>query len=151
MSIISNGGIFLVDVLSDVESDWVPEDSERVSPCQLARGWMSVVIRSCDALLHQPSECIRVEIVSLSLKPGSRVAEDSGIVRLFVEYCFLGLPSVETPLSLKKPLPGHCLSYNFSNGEQHIPAVVFILLFFCSLCLWQLLKPHGEILWKLVH
>ncbi|XP_077067586.1 protein fantom isoform X2 [Siphateles boraxobius] len=63
----------------------------------------------------QPSECIRVEIVSLSLKPGSRVAEDSGIVRLFVEYCFLGLPSVETPLSLKKPLPGHCVSYNFSN------------------------------------
>ncbi|KAK7122042.1 hypothetical protein R3I93_022981 [Phoxinus phoxinus] len=63
----------------------------------------------------QPSECIRVEIVSLSLTPGSRVAEDGGIVRLFVEYGFLGLPSVETPLSLKKPLPGHCLSYNFSN------------------------------------
>ncbi|XP_067292112.1 protein fantom isoform X2 [Pseudorasbora parva] len=63
----------------------------------------------------QPSECIRVEIVSLSLKPGSRVAEDSGIVRLFVEYCFLGLPSVETPLSLKKPLSGHNVSYNFSN------------------------------------
>lgn len=63
----------------------------------------------------QPSECIRVEIVSLSLKPGSRVAEDSGIVRLFVEYCFLGLPSVETPLSLKKPLSGHSVSYNFSN------------------------------------
>lgn len=99
---------------------------------------MSVVIRSCDALLHQPSECIRVEIVSLSLKPGSRVAEDSGIVRLFVEYCFLGLPSVETPLSLKKPLPGHCLSYNFSNGEQHIhaiPAVAFILLF-PALCVY---------------
>lgn len=64
----------------------------------------------------QPAECIRVEIVSLSIKPGSRVAEDSGIVRLFVEYCFLGLPSVETPLSLKKPLPGHSVSYNFSNA-----------------------------------
>uniref|UniRef100_A0A673H4U1 C2 domain-containing protein n=2 Tax=Sinocyclocheilus rhinocerous TaxID=307959 RepID=A0A673H4U1_9TELE len=63
----------------------------------------------------QPSECIRVEIVSMSLKPGSRVAEDSAIVRLFVEYSFLGLPSVETPLSLKKPLPGHSVSYNFSN------------------------------------
>uniref|UniRef100_A0A672QFY7 C2 domain-containing protein n=1 Tax=Sinocyclocheilus grahami TaxID=75366 RepID=A0A672QFY7_SINGR len=63
----------------------------------------------------QPSECIRVEIVSMSLKPGSRVAEDSAIVRLFVEYSFLGLPSVETPLSLKKPLPGHNVSYNFSN------------------------------------
>lgn len=75
-------------------------------------------MRSCDALLHQPSECIRVEIVSLSLKSGSRVAEDSGIVRLFVEYCFLGLPSVETPLSLKKPLPGDSVSYNFSNGKE---------------------------------
>ncbi|XP_051546298.1 protein fantom [Myxocyprinus asiaticus] len=63
----------------------------------------------------QPSESIRVEIVSLSLKPGSRAAEDSGIVRLFVEYCFLNLPSVETPLSLKKPLPGHNVSFNFSN------------------------------------
>uniref|UniRef100_A0A9J8CNW2 RPGRIP1 like n=1 Tax=Cyprinus carpio carpio TaxID=630221 RepID=A0A9J8CNW2_CYPCA len=63
----------------------------------------------------QPSECIRVEIVSMSLKPGSRVAEDNAIVRLFVEYSFLGLPSVETPLSLKKPLPGHSVSYNFSN------------------------------------
>ncbi|XP_026095320.1 protein fantom [Carassius auratus] len=63
----------------------------------------------------QPSECIRVEIVSMSLKPGSRVAEDGAIVRLFVEYSFLGLPSVETPLSLKKPLPGHSVSYNFSN------------------------------------
>nr|AEM05865.1 rpgrip1l protein [Danio rerio] len=63
----------------------------------------------------QPSECIRVEIVSLSLKPGSRVAEDSRIVRLFVEYAFLGLQSVETPLSLKKPLPGRSVSYNFSN------------------------------------
>ncbi|KAI7811597.1 protein fantom [Triplophysa rosa] len=64
----------------------------------------------------QPAECIRVEIVSLSLKPGSRVVEDSGIVRLFVEYCFLGLPSVETPLSLKKPLSGDSVSYNFSNA-----------------------------------
>uniref|UniRef100_A0A671MYU1 C2 domain-containing protein n=1 Tax=Sinocyclocheilus anshuiensis TaxID=1608454 RepID=A0A671MYU1_9TELE len=79
---------------------------------------LTVVIRSCDALLHQPSECIRVEIVSMSLKPGSRVAEDSAIVRLFVEYSFLGLPSVETPLSLKKPLPGHSVSYNFSNAAD---------------------------------
>uniref|UniRef100_A0A8C2C395 RPGRIP1 like n=1 Tax=Cyprinus carpio TaxID=7962 RepID=A0A8C2C395_CYPCA len=79
---------------------------------------LTVVIRSCDALLQQPSECIRVEIVSMSLKPGSRVAEDSAIVRLFVEYSFLGLPSVETPLSLKKPLPGHSVSYNFSNDVK---------------------------------
>uniref|UniRef100_A0A673G6M1 RPGRIP1 like n=1 Tax=Sinocyclocheilus rhinocerous TaxID=307959 RepID=A0A673G6M1_9TELE len=91
------------------------EESQFSEGQVITAGCMSVVIRSCDALLHQPSECIRVEIVTLSLKPGSRVAEDSGIVRLFVEYCFLGLPSVETPLSLKKPLPGHSVSYNFSN------------------------------------
>ncbi|TRY85893.1 hypothetical protein DNTS_011915 [Danionella cerebrum] len=63
----------------------------------------------------QPSASIRVEIVSLSLTPGSRVAADQRIVRLFVEYCFLALPSVETPLSLKKPVPGNSVCYNFSN------------------------------------
>uniref|UniRef100_A0A9J7ZGI3 RPGRIP1 like n=1 Tax=Cyprinus carpio carpio TaxID=630221 RepID=A0A9J7ZGI3_CYPCA len=92
--------------------------TKRVSFVDVTELERQVKEKSCDALLHQPSECIRVEIVSMSLKPGSRVAEDNAIVRLFVEYSFLGLPSVETPLSLKKPLPGHSVSYNFSNGEQ---------------------------------
>uniref|UniRef100_A0A673H5K1 C2 domain-containing protein n=1 Tax=Sinocyclocheilus rhinocerous TaxID=307959 RepID=A0A673H5K1_9TELE len=104
----SEGQVITASSQSD-ESEISEELQEPLTGC------MSVVIRSCDALLHQPSECIRVEIVSMSLKPGSRVAEDSAIVRLFVEYSFLGLPSVETPLSLKKPLPGHSVSYNFSN------------------------------------
>uniref|UniRef100_A0A672QG30 C2 domain-containing protein n=1 Tax=Sinocyclocheilus grahami TaxID=75366 RepID=A0A672QG30_SINGR len=104
----SEGQVITASSQSD-ESEISEELQEPLTGC------MSVVIRSCDALLHQPSECIRVEIVSMSLKPGSRVAEDSAIVRLFVEYSFLGLPSVETPLSLKKPLPGHNVSYNFSN------------------------------------
>uniref|UniRef100_A0A8C2C448 RPGRIP1 like n=1 Tax=Cyprinus carpio TaxID=7962 RepID=A0A8C2C448_CYPCA len=81
--------------------------TKRVSFVDVTELERQVKEKSCDALLQQPSECIRVEIVSMSLKPGSRVAEDSAIVRLFVEYSFLGLPSVETPLSLKKPLPGH--------------------------------------------
>uniref|UniRef100_A0A8C1JBF8 RPGRIP1 like n=1 Tax=Cyprinus carpio TaxID=7962 RepID=A0A8C1JBF8_CYPCA len=104
----SEGQVITASSQSD-ESEISEELQEPLTGC------MSVVIRSCDALLHQPSECIRVEIVSMSLKPGSRVAEDNAIVRLFVEYSFLGLPSVETPLSLKKPLPGHSVSYNFSN------------------------------------
>uniref|UniRef100_A0A8C2C040 RPGRIP1 like n=1 Tax=Cyprinus carpio TaxID=7962 RepID=A0A8C2C040_CYPCA len=104
----SEGQVITASSQSD-ESEISEELQEPLTGC------MSVVIRSCDALLQQPSECIRVEIVSMSLKPGSRVAEDSAIVRLFVEYSFLGLPSVETPLSLKKPLPGHSVSYNFSN------------------------------------
>ncbi|XP_053497206.1 protein fantom isoform X3 [Ictalurus furcatus] len=67
----------------------------------------------------QPSERIRVEIVSLNLKPDSRVSADSSVVRLFVEYNFLDLHSEETPLSLPKPLPGHSIYYNYSHGFCH--------------------------------
>uniref|UniRef100_A0AAY4DNP1 C2 domain-containing protein n=1 Tax=Denticeps clupeoides TaxID=299321 RepID=A0AAY4DNP1_9TELE len=62
-----------------------------------------------------PSDRIRVEIVSLTLRPDSRAAKDPRISRLFVEYTILGLPSVETPLSLLKPLPGQAIYYNYSN------------------------------------
>ncbi|KAG7473490.1 hypothetical protein MATL_G00096440 [Megalops atlanticus] len=63
----------------------------------------------------QPSERIRIEIISLSLRPDSRVAVDTTIVRLFVEYRFLDLPSEETPLSLPKPQAGQSIHYNYSN------------------------------------
>ncbi|XP_062402589.1 protein fantom [Sardina pilchardus] len=63
----------------------------------------------------QPSERIRVEVVSLTLRPDSRVAADKSIARLFVEYSILDLPSIETPLSLPKPLPGQSIHYNYSN------------------------------------
>uniref|UniRef100_A0A4W5KX13 RPGRIP1 like n=1 Tax=Hucho hucho TaxID=62062 RepID=A0A4W5KX13_9TELE len=68
---------------------------------------------SCLSL--QPSESVRVEIVSLSLKPESRAAADSSVVRLFVEYSLLDMPSEETPLSLSKPSPGKTSHYNYSN------------------------------------
>lgn len=57
-----------------------------------------------------------MEVVSLTLKPHSRLSVDSSVVRLFVEYNFLDLPSEETPLSLPKPLPGHSIYYNYSHG-----------------------------------
>ncbi|KAJ8407857.1 hypothetical protein AAFF_G00269010 [Aldrovandia affinis] len=63
----------------------------------------------------QPSERIRIEIVSLSLRPDSRIAMDNSVVRLFVEYRFLDLPSEETPLSLPKPQAGQSIHYNYSN------------------------------------
>lgn len=59
-----------------------------------------------------------MEIVSLNLKPDSRVSTDSSVVRLFVEYNLLDLPSEETPLSLPKPLPGHSIYYNYSHGTH---------------------------------
>lgn len=61
---------------------------------------------------------IRLEIVSLSLRPQSRLAQDDSVVRLFVEYSFLDLPTEETPLSLPKPLPGRSINYNYSKGNS---------------------------------
>lgn len=61
---------------------------------------------------------MRVEILSLSLKPEGRVARDGSVVRLFVEYSLLDLPTEETPLSLPKPPPGKSINYNYSKGES---------------------------------
>uniref|UniRef100_A0A673WJI6 RPGRIP1 like n=1 Tax=Salmo trutta TaxID=8032 RepID=A0A673WJI6_SALTR len=71
------------------------------------------VTASCLSL--QPSERLRVEIVSLSLRPESRAAADGSVVRMFVEYSLLDMPSEETPLSLLKPSPGTTSYYNYSN------------------------------------
>ncbi|XP_039988659.1 protein fantom isoform X2 [Xiphias gladius] len=76
---------------------------------------------SDDCIVHgqatgrKPSERVRVEVVALSLKPESRVARDSSVVRLFVEYSFLDLPTEETPLSLPKPPQGKSINYNYSK------------------------------------
>uniref|UniRef100_A0A668AA21 RPGRIP1 like n=1 Tax=Myripristis murdjan TaxID=586833 RepID=A0A668AA21_9TELE len=72
---------------------------------------------------RKPSDRVRVEIVSLGLRPESRVAQDSSVVRLFVEYSLLDLPTEETPLSLPKPLPGKSIHYNYSNGQMTLHRV----------------------------
>lgn len=76
--------------------------------------WLCVTVRV--ACCPQPSERVRVEVVSLSLRPDSWVAQDSSVMRLFVEYSFLDLPTEETPLSLPKPPPGRSINYNYSKG-----------------------------------
>ncbi|KAM3870038.1 protein fantom [Diretmus argenteus] len=63
---------------------------------------------------RKPSERVRVEIVSLCLRPESRPAQDDSVVRLYVEYSLLDL-SEETPLSLPKPPSGKSIYYNYSN------------------------------------
>ncbi|XP_037538552.1 protein fantom [Nematolebias whitei] len=76
---------------------------------------------SDDCIVQGPSarrkllERLRVEVVSLSLTPQSRLARDDSVVRLFVEYNFLDLPTEETPLSLPKPLQGRSINYNYSK------------------------------------
>lgn len=64
----------------------------------------------------QPSERMRVEILSLSLAPEGWVALDQAVARLFVEYSLLDLPTEETPLSLPKPPRGKSINYNYSKG-----------------------------------
>ncbi|KAJ8002849.1 hypothetical protein DPEC_G00163240 [Dallia pectoralis] len=64
---------------------------------------------------RRPSERVRVEIVSLTLRPESRAAADDSVVRLFVEYSMLDMPSEETPQALPKPPPGKSSHYNHSN------------------------------------
>ncbi|KAM9495440.1 protein fantom isoform 2-T2 [Clarias gariepinus] len=99
----------------------VPEDDLQPAECSdLSESILSdsddcIVPAQSTQARKQPSERIRVEIVSLDLKPGSSVSADSSVVRLFVEYNFLDLPSEETPMSLPKPLPGHSIYYNYSH------------------------------------
>lgn len=64
---------------------------------------------------RKASERIRVEVVSLSLRPESRVSRDDSVVRLFVEYSLLDLPTEETPVSLPKPPQGKSINYNYSK------------------------------------
>ncbi|XP_044048154.1 protein fantom [Siniperca chuatsi] len=81
----------------------------------------SIQSDSDDCIVHgqatgrKPSQRVRVEIMSLSLRPESRAARDGSVVRLFVEYSLLDLPTEETPLSLPKPPRGKSINYNYSK------------------------------------
>uniref|UniRef100_A0A8C9VR97 RPGRIP1 like n=1 Tax=Scleropages formosus TaxID=113540 RepID=A0A8C9VR97_SCLFO len=74
-----------------------------------------IVAAQTDQGRIQPSERIRIEVTSLRLVPTSRVAVDDTISRLFVEFRFLDMPAVETPLSLPKPQAGQTIHYNYSS------------------------------------
>ncbi|KAG2462092.1 RPGR1 protein, partial [Polypterus senegalus] len=63
------------------------------------------------------SERLRVEILSLTIVPESRVALDEEIQQLYVEYRIYGVPpeTTETPISLRKPTQGEEIHYNFTR------------------------------------
>nr|XP_033798892.1 protein fantom [Geotrypetes seraphini]XP_033798894.1 protein fantom [Geotrypetes seraphini] len=65
--------------------------------------------------IKQPSERIRIEIISLSFNDGSEVLLDDTIKKLFVEYRLLNFAKEETPVSLPKLKGGQWIHYNFSN------------------------------------
>uniref|UniRef100_W5LVW0 RPGRIP1 C-terminal domain-containing protein n=1 Tax=Lepisosteus oculatus TaxID=7918 RepID=W5LVW0_LEPOC len=70
------------------------------------------------------AEKLRVEILSLTFDPTSRVALDQSVQRIYVEYRLLGVPmeTTETPMSLRKPAAGEEIHYNFTRGESVHPS-----------------------------
>ncbi|XP_029112235.1 protein fantom-like [Scleropages formosus] len=74
-------------------------------------------------IIPQPRQSIskgnrlRVEILSLSFHPTSRVALDQSVQRVYVEYRLLDVPmeTTETPMSLRKPTAGEEIHYNFTR------------------------------------
>ncbi|XP_041851957.1 protein fantom [Melanotaenia boesemani] len=97
------------EITADVEE--APADYQRES----AQSDSDDCIVQGPAAGRKPSDRVRVEVVSLSLTPLSRLALDDSVVRLFVEYSFLDLPTEETPLSLPKPPQGRSINYNYSK------------------------------------
>ncbi len=89
-----------------------------MSLCVFVCIFVCVCVFVCMCVCIQASERMRVEVLSLSLRPECGVARDSGVVRLFVEFSLLDLPTEETPLSLPKPPPGKSINYNYSKGER---------------------------------
>uniref|UniRef100_A0A8C4RSI5 C2 domain-containing protein n=1 Tax=Erpetoichthys calabaricus TaxID=27687 RepID=A0A8C4RSI5_ERPCA len=76
------------------------------------------ILSLTSSLVGQQSERLRVEILSLTIVPESRVALDEEIQQLYVEYRIFGVPleTTETPISLRKPTQGEEIHYNFTRG-----------------------------------
>ncbi|XP_058502126.1 protein fantom-like isoform X4 [Solea solea] len=117
-SLVSAGQ--LVPNVCQSDSDVSEEISEDVEAATQHRR-ESTQSDSDDCIVHgqaagrKASERVRVEVVSLSLRAESRVVRDANVVRLFVEYSLLDLPTEETPLSLPKPAQGRSINFNYSK------------------------------------
>ncbi|XP_020336754.1 protein fantom isoform X2 [Oncorhynchus kisutch] len=103
----------ILEQMEDLEAAPVAEDEEQSE--SILSDSDDCIVPGQSSMGRKPSERVRVEIVSLSLRPESRAAADCNVVRLFVEYSLLDMPSEETPLSLPKPSPGITSHYNYSN------------------------------------
>ncbi|XP_037307449.2 protein fantom isoform X2 [Pungitius pungitius] len=98
-----------------------PSDASEVSEDMVEDVDESSRSDSDDIIVHgraaerKPLQRVRLEVVSLTLRPESRVSLDGSVVRLFVEYSLLDLPTEETPLSLPKPPHGKSINFNYSK------------------------------------
>ncbi|KAM3609734.1 uncharacterized protein V6R79_019562 [Siganus canaliculatus] len=104
-----------LDQVPAASEDRVPAASENRVPAASESDSDDGIVHRAAAGGRKASERLRVEVLSLSLRPESRVAQDSSIVRLFVEYSLLDQTTEETPLSLPKAPDGRTINYNYSK------------------------------------
>ncbi|XP_064796283.1 protein fantom [Oncorhynchus masou masou] len=117
-----------LEQVSMEEEEEEEEQEEKSDEAQVDREVMesreSRTSNRSDVLIIPPSsrrirkgDKLRVEILSLSFEPTSRVALDESVQRVYVEYRLLGVPmeTTETPMSLRKPSEGEEIHYNFTR------------------------------------
>ncbi|XP_048461845.1 protein fantom isoform X2 [Rhincodon typus] len=101
----------ITEKLDDTEPGQVDDDAEE----SITDSDDCIVPGRLSTHIKQPSEKIRIEIVSLTLNEDAQILKDETTQRLFVEYRFYNLPAEETPMSLPKPYNGQWIYYNHSN------------------------------------
>ncbi|KAJ8366956.1 hypothetical protein AAFF_G00336250 [Aldrovandia affinis] len=100
------------------EEDGAPRDSDDSQSSQSrASSGSDVIIIPHPPRAVKKGDRVRVEILSLSFHPSSRVALDQSVQRVYVEYRLLSVPmeTTETPMSLRKPTAGEEIHYNFTR------------------------------------
>ncbi|XP_075307000.1 protein fantom [Odontesthes bonariensis] len=123
-----------VDQVSGVEEGEEEERSESATGDSEARESSESSSSQSDIIIipakrkMRKGDKLRVEILSLTFEPSSRVALDKSVQRVYVEYRLLGVPmeTTETPMSLRKPKKGEEVHYNFTrviyvDGSQSAP------------------------------
>lgn len=88
-------------------------------------------VKSNICLCDSQGDRLRVEILSLSFNPSSSVALDHSVHQVYVEYRLLGIPmeTTETPMSLRKPIDGEEIHYNFTRGKvTEVKLITFMCL-----------------------
>ncbi|XP_035282047.1 protein fantom [Anguilla anguilla] len=106
----------VVEGLEEDRSEKAPLDNEvtESSESQASSGSDIIIVPDPTRVATKGNK-LRVEILSLSLDPASCVALDQSVQRVYVEYRLLGVPmeTTETPISLRKPIAGEEIHFNF--------------------------------------
>ncbi|XP_038135061.1 protein fantom [Cyprinodon tularosa] len=98
------------------ESNTPAEDSEAPESTASSSTQSDIIIIPPKRKMRKGDK-LRVEILSLTFEPSSQVVSDRSVQRVYVEYRLLGvaMETTETPMSLRKPVNGEEIHYNFTR------------------------------------